>query len=144
VIEILLVEDDPGDVHLIREALWAHRVDHVLNVAEDGVEALEYVRGQGSFADAPRPDIILLDLNLPRMNGREVLAVLKEEPALQEIPVIVLTASDAPEDIRSSYAMNAKLYITKPRDFKAYQITVKAIEEFWLSLNKSPASDPVE
>jgi len=137
-IEILLVEDNPGDVRLTFEALKDGKVHNHLSVATDGVEAMEFLRRQGKFANAPRPDLILLDLNLPRKDGREVLSEIKEDPGLRSIPVVILTTSQAEEDIIRAYDHNANCYITKPVDFDQFMKVVKSIEDFWLTVVKLP------
>lgn len=137
-INILLVEDNPGDVVLTREALDDAKVRNELNVVGDGVEALEYLRRQGPHTGAPRPDLILLDLNLPRKDGREVLAEIKQDPDLKRIPVVVLTTSKAEEDILRSYDLHANCYVTKPVDLNQFLSIVKTIEDFWLTVVKLP------
>ena len=137
-IEILLVEDNPGDVRLTQEALRDAKVQNRVNVVQDGVEALEFLHQQGAYADAPRPDVILLDLNLPRKDGREVLAEVKADPDLRRIPVVVLTTSEADEDILRAYNLNANFYITKPVDFDQFFKVIHSIESFWLSIVKLP------
>jgi len=138
-IEVLLVEDNPGDVRLTREALKAGKVWSSLHVVADGVEALAFVRQQGVYTNAPRPDIILLDLNLPKIDGREVLSNLKADENLKRIPVVILTTSQAEEDILKAYNLNANCYITKPVDFDQFLKVVRVIEEFWLTIVKLPA-----
>lgn len=133
-VNILLVEDNPGDVRLTIEALREGKVRNTLSVAEDGVKAIAYLRRQGDYADAVRPDLILLDLNLPKMDGREVLAEIKTDPDLQRIPVVVLTTSDDELDIMSSYDLHANCYITKPVDICQFAKVVHSIEDFWLSI----------
>ncbi len=140
-IEILLVEDSPGDVRLTIEALKEAKIRNVLNVARDGVEALDFLNRRGAFADAPRPDLILLDLNLPRKDGREVLAEIKDHPGLKRIPVVVLTTSRAEEDVLKAYDLHANCYITKPVDFRQFMEIVKSIEDFWLTVVKLPRND---
>ncbi len=140
-IDILLVEDNPGDVRLTQEALREAKMCNNLYVARDGVEALEFLSRQGKFADAPVPDIILLDLNLPRKDGREVLVEVKANPNLKHIPVVVLTTSKAEEDILKSYQLHANCYITKPVDFEQFIKVVQAIENFWLTVVKLPTTD---
>ncbi|MCI0708748.1 MAG: response regulator [Chloroflexi bacterium] len=137
-IEILLVEDDPGDVRLTQEALRASKVRNTLHIVEDGVDAMAFLRRQGRYADAPKPDIILLDLNLPRMDGREVLREVKDDDDLKRIPVVVLTTSAADEDILTSYNLHANCYITKPVDLNQFVRIVKTIEGFWFSIVKLP------
>ncbi|RIH88069.1 Response regulator rcp1 [Calidithermus terrae] len=137
-IEILLVEDNPGDVELTREALAEAKVRNRLHVVGDGVEALNFLRGKGAYAQAPRPDIILLDLNLPKKGGLEVLTELKSDPALKEIPVVILTTSQAEEDIVRSYQQYANCYISKPVDFEAFMQVVRSLEDFWLAIVRLP------
>jgi two-component system, chemotaxis family, response regulator Rcp1 len=137
-IEILLVEDNPGDVGLTKEALTRAKVANRLHVAEDGAEALDFLFKRGQFADTPRPDIILLDLNLPKKDGREVLAEIKREATLADIPVVVLTTSAADEDILRAYQLHANCYITKPVDFTQFLHVVETIEDFWLTVVKLP------
>ncbi|MCS6977048.1 MAG: response regulator [Gemmatales bacterium] len=137
-VEILLVEDNPGDVRLAVEALREGKVHVNMSVASDGVEAMEFLRREGRFADAPRPDLILLDLNMPRKDGREVLAELKADDDLKRIPVVVLTTSKAEEDIVKSYNLNANCYITKPVDLHQFIHVVRSIHEFWLTVVKLP------
>jgi two-component system, chemotaxis family, response regulator Rcp1 len=137
-IEVLLVEDNPGDVRLTREALKEGKVRNNLHVVPDGVEAIAYLRREGQFADAVRPDLILLDLNLPRMDGREVLATIKSDPDLRNIPVVVLTSSQAEQDIVRAYDLHANCYVTKPVDLDQFITVVKSIEDFWFSIVKLP------
>ncbi|MEV6926422.1 response regulator [Dactylosporangium sp. NPDC051485] len=137
-IEVLLVEDDPGDVLMTQEAFEEHKVRNKLNVVQDGEEALAYLRREGRFADATRPDLILLDLNLPRVDGREVLQVIKEDQNLRRIPVVVLTTSQADEDILRSYSLHANAYVTKPVDFDSFIAVVRQIDEFFVSVVKLP------
>jgi chemotaxis family two-component system response regulator Rcp1 len=137
-IEVLLVEDNPGDVRLTREALREGKVRNNLSVAPDGVEALAFLRREGKYADAPRPDVILLDLNLPRKDGREVLEEVKSDPALRTIPVVILTSSEAERDIAQAYALHANCYITKPVDLDQFITVVKSIEDFWFTIVKLP------
>jgi len=136
--EVLLVEDDPGDVMLIREAFDDHNAGNILTVASDGAEALSRLRREGEHADAARPDLILLDLNLPRLNGAEVLAQIKSDPALAMIPVVILTTSEADEDILRSYELHANAYITKPVDFDRFKQIVHQIDEFFIGVVKLP------
>lgn len=137
-IEVLLVEDNPGDVRLTREALKEGKVWNTLHVVEDGVAAMAFMRREGEYAHAPRPDLILLDLNLPRKDGREVLALLKADENLKRIPVIILTTSQAEEDILKAYNLNANCYISKPVDFEQFLKVVRSIKEFWLTIVKLP------
>ena len=138
-IEILLVEDNAGDVRLTQEALREGKVKNNLSVARDGVEALEFLRREGPHANAPRPDLVLLDLNLPRKDGRQVLAEIKNDDALKTIPVVVLTTSSAEADILRSYSLHANCYITKPVDLDQFVQVVKSIDDFWLTIVKLPA-----
>jgi len=133
-IEILLIEDNPGDVRLTIEGLSESKVRNTLHVAKDGVEAMDLLRR----ADGPRPDLILLDLNLPRMDGREVLTAIKSDPKLKIIPVVVLTTSRAEQDILRSYELQANCYITKPVDLEKFMTVVKSIEDFWLTIVRLP------
>jgi chemotaxis family two-component system response regulator Rcp1 len=137
-IEILLVEDNPADVRLTREALKEGIIANNLSVVHDGVDAMAFLRRQGKYALAPRPDIILLDLNLPKKDGREVLAELKEDPNLRRIPVVVLTTSKAEQDILKAYDLHANCYVTKPLDLDEFMILVRSIEEFWLAVVRLP------
>ena len=137
-IEILLVEDNPGDVELTREALEMAKVANRLHVVDDGADAVDFLFRRGRYADAPRPDIILLDLNLPKKDGRQVLSEIKAEPSLAQIPVVVLTTSQAEEDILRAYQLHANCYVTKPVDFNQFLHIVSTIEEFWLSVVKLP------
>jgi two-component system, chemotaxis family, response regulator Rcp1 len=137
-IGILLVEDNPGDVRLTREALRGGKVINELTVVSDGVEALEFLRQEGRYVNASRPDLILLDLNLPRKDGREVLAEIKEDPDLKRIPVVVITSSKAEEDVLKSYDLHANCFVTKPVDFEQFVAVVKSIENFWMGIVKLP------
>lgn len=137
-IEILLVEDSPGDANLAREALVTSKVHNTLHVVGDGVEAMEFLRRTGAHASAPRPDLIILDLNLPRMDGREVLAEVKSDADLKRIPVVILTTSSAEEDILRTYNLHANCFITKPIDLDQFMKVVKSIEDFWLCIVKLP------
>ena len=137
-VEILLIEDNPGDVRLTQEALQEGKVINNLNVVSDGVEALEYLNNLGRYKNKVRPDIILLDLNLPRMDGRELLGKLKADPDLRRIPVVILTTSKAEEDIIESYNLHANCFITKPVDLDQFFMVVKSVEEFWFSIVKLP------
>lgn len=137
-IEILLVEDNPGDVRLTMESLYDARIHNNMIVASDGLEAMSCLRREGEYADATRPDLILLDLNLPRMNGFEVLNAIKEDPDLKRIPVVVLTTSQAEQDIIQSYNQYANAYVTKPVDLEQFVRVLKSIEDFWLEIVKLP------
>jgi CheY-like chemotaxis protein len=137
-IEVLLIEDDPGDVLMTREAFAEHKVTNRLNVVSDGDEALAYLRRQGRYNDAVRPDLVLLDLNLPRRDGREVLAEIKSDEELHQIPVVVLTTSQADEDILRSYQLHANAYVTKPVDFDRFINVVRRIDDFFVSVVKLP------
>ena len=137
-IQILLVEDSPGDIRLTREVLRDAKIANELHIVGDGEEAMRFLRRQGAFDGVPRPDLILLDLNLPRKDGREVLAELKEDPDLHLIPVIVLTTSAAEQDVLRSYDLNAACYITKPIDLDEFISVVRSIESFWLSIVRLP------
>jgi len=137
-IEILLVEDSPGDVDLTREALEGTKIRNTLHVVGDGEEAIAFLRRKGKYADAPRPGLILLDLNLPKKDGREVLAEIKRDKNLKRIPVVVLTTSKEEEDILKSYNLHANCYITKPIDLNQFLRVVKSIEEFWLTIVRLP------
>lgn len=139
--EILLVEDNPADVRLTMEALKECKIINRLNVVEDGVEALDFLHRQGRYADAPRPDLILLDLNLPRKDGREVLAEIKSDERLRLIPTVVLTTSSADEDLLRAYGLHANCYVTKPVDFGRFIEVVQRLEEFWFSIAKLPPKD---
>ncbi len=138
IIELLLVEDNPGDVRLTRETLKDSKIKVELNVVEDGVEALAFLRREGKYAKAPRPDLILLDLNLPRKDGREVLAEIKQDPDLRRIPVIIMTISSAEEDILRSYNLHANAYVTKPLNLEQFGRITRAIEDFWFTIVKLP------
>lgn len=137
-VEILLVEDSPSDTALTVEALKAGKIANKLYNVEDGVEAMGYLRRQGMYKNAPRPDLILLDLNLPKKDGREVLEELKNDPVLKIIPVVVLTTSRADEDVLKSYQLHANCFITKPVDFQQFIHVVKSIENFWLTVVTLP------
>lgn len=137
-ISVLLVDDDQGDVLLVREAFEDHKVGNLLSVVSDGVEALQYVRREGSYEDAARPDLVLLDLNLPRKSGIEVLEAIKSDPDLATIPVVVLTTSAAEEDIVRAYKLHANAYITKPVDFEQFTKIVHQIDDFFIGLVKLP------
>jgi CheY-like chemotaxis protein len=138
-VNILLVEDNPGDVRLTKEAFKEAKVNNNLHIVSDGVEAMDFLRRKGKYIGAPRPDIILLDLNMPKKNGREVLAEIKVDPDLMRIPVLVLTISQAEEDILKSYNLHANCYIQKPVDINKFIDVVKSIEGFWLTIVKLPS-----
>ncbi len=137
-IEILLVEDNLGDIRLTEEALREGKVWNRINKVEDGVEALAFLRKQGNYTSVPRPDLILLDLNLPKKDGREVLGEIKEDPNLRRIPVVVLTTSKTEEDIIKSYDLHVNSYVTKPVDLNKFLNVIRSIEDFWLSVVKLP------
>jgi CheY-like chemotaxis protein len=139
-VEILLVEDDPGDVLITREAIQSSKVANRLSVVSNGEEALQFLRREQPFADAPRPGLVLLDLNLPRLDGREVLARMKSDPDLRRIPVVVLTTSSADEDIVRSYDLHANAYVTKPVDFDQFMSVVRQIDQFFVSIVTLPPS----
>ena len=138
VVDVLLVEDDPGDVLMTREAFEHYKIRNALHVVTDGEQALQFVRQQGEFADAPRPGLIMLDLNLPRRGGLEVLAELKADPGLRLIPVVILTTSQAEEDIIRSYAKHANAYVTKPVDFERFIEVIRQIDSFFITVVKLP------
>ena len=137
-VEILLVEDDPGDVLMTKEALADAKMANELHVVSNGEEALEFLFQRGQYADAPRPGIILLDLNLPRVDGREVLAKIKDDEVLRRIPVVVLTTSEAEEDILRSYDLHANAYVTKPVDFDAFVKVVRQVDDFYINVVRLP------
>jgi two-component system response regulator len=137
-IEILLVEDNPADVRLTQEALKEAKVRNHLHVVEDGVAAMEFLLRKGDYSDVPRPDLILLDLNLPKKDGREVLEEIKQDSSLKRIPVVVLTTSQAEEDILKTYNLHANCYVTKPVDLDQFIRIVRSIEDFWLTIVKLP------
>jgi CheY-like chemotaxis protein len=137
-IEILLAEDNPGDVRLTEKALDHGSIINNLHVVEDGVEAIAFLRQEGEYADEPRPDLVLLDLNMPKKDGREVLEDMESDPSLRRIPVVVLTSSEAEEDVVRSYELNANAYLTKPVDFDGFVDIVSRIEDFWFSVVKMP------
>ncbi|MBP9142855.1 MAG: response regulator [Thermoanaerobaculia bacterium] len=137
-IEVLLVEDNPGDVRLTREAFRSARMERPLHVAADGVEAMAFLRREGEFARVPRPDLILLDLNLPRMDGREVLARIKEDESLRTIPTVILTTSEAESDILKSYELQANCYLAKPVQLEAFESLIQSVNDFWLTKVKLP------
>jgi CheY-like chemotaxis protein len=138
VIEVLLVEDDPGDVLMTREAFSDHKVANTLHVVTDGVSAMEFLHKRGEYAEAPTPDLMLLDLNLPKMDGREVLAAVKGDPTLRQIPVVVLTTSDAEEDVLRSYELHANAYVTKPVDFDRFIEVIRQIDDFFVTVVRLP------
>ncbi len=140
-VDILLVEDNPGDVRLTKEALRDAKVMNEIFVARDGVEAMEFLHGDGAFKNVPMPDLILLDLNLPRKDGREVLAEIKLDQKLKRIPVIVLTTSKADEDIIKTYNLHANAYVTKPVDLNRFVEIIHALEEFWFTIVKLPPKE---
>lgn len=137
-VEILLVEDNPGDVDLTLDALAEAKLRNNVHVAEDGVAAMEFLRQEGERAGAPRPDLVLLDLNMPRKDGREVLREIKEDPDLRSIPVVVLTTSEAEKDVLDAYEHRANAYIVKPVDFEQFFRTIQSIEDFWLTVVRLP------
>ncbi len=138
-INILLVEDNPGDVRLTVEALKEGKVLNQLHIAKDGMEAMDFLHREGDYSDVPHPDLILLDLNLPKKDGHEVLAEIKEDPKLKRIPVVVLTGSKAGEDILRTYNLHANCYITKPVDLEQFITVIKSINDFWLTIVKLPS-----
>ena len=138
--DFLLVEDNPGDVRLTQEALKSHKVQNNLHVATDGEEAMAFLRRQGKYANAPRPDIILLNLNLPKKDGREVLAEIKSDPNLKTIPVVIITSSEAEQDVIKSYNLNANCYVTKPVNLDQFIKVVQSVNDFWLTIVKLPSS----
>ncbi|MDL4813484.1 response regulator [Actinomadura opuntiae] len=137
-IEVLLVEDDPGDVLLTTEAFEHNKVANTLHVVDDGEQAMAFLRREGEYAEAPRPDLVLLDLNLPRKDGREVLSEVKADENLRSIPVVVLTTSEADEDILRSYHLHANAYVTKPVDFEQFVSVVRRIDDFFVTVVKLP------
>jgi len=141
VVDVLLVEDDPGDVVLIQEAFEYNKVHNALHIVSDGVEALEFLYRRGRYEGAPRPDLVLLDLNLPRKDGREVLEEVKADRDLRTIPVVVLTTSEAEEDILRSYDLHANAYVTKPVDFDRFIEVVRLIDDFFVTVVKLPTRD---
>jgi chemotaxis family two-component system response regulator Rcp1 len=140
-IDILLVEDNEGDAHLTREALKRAKVRNRVHTTSDGVEAMQFLRREGTFADAPRPDLILLDLNLPNMDGREVLEAIKADPTLRPIPIVVVTSSAAEQDILKSYDLNANCYVTKPVDLQQFLHVIGSVGDFWLDIVKLPPKE---
>lgn len=138
-INILLVEDDPGDVLITREALATAKILHSLAIVDDGEAAVAYLRQEGDYAGVPRPDLVFLDLNLPRLDGREVLALVKSDEVLRRIPIVVLTTSNAEEDVLRSYDLHANVYVTKPVDIDAFMDVVRQIDEFFLTVVRLPS-----
>lgn len=139
-IDILLVEDDPGDVLLTKEALGGSKLLHELTVIDNGEEALRYLKREHPYSGAARPELVILDLNLPRLDGRELLSVVKTDPDLRQIPCVVLTTSDAEEDVLRSYDLHANAYVTKPVDFRAFVNVVRQIDDFFLTVVRRPRS----
>lgn len=139
-VEFLLAEDNPGDVRLTKEALRESKIRNNLNVVPDGVEAMAFLRREGKYADAPTPDVVLLDLNLPKKDGREVLAEIKTDPVLKRIPVVIITSSEAEQDILRTYDLHANCYVTKPVDLDQFIKVIQSIESFWLTIVKLPSS----
>jgi len=133
-VHVLLVEDDPGDVLMTKEAFEHYKLNNVLHVVTDGEQALQFLRRTGGYADAPRPGLILLDLNLPRLDGLEVLAELKADPALKVIPVVILTTSQAQQDVLRSYALHANAYVSKPVDFETFMEVIRQIDNFFVTV----------
>jgi len=140
-IEILLVEDNPGDVKLTKKAFEKSRLKNEIHVATDGLEAMKTLRQEGEYADVPKPDIVLLDLNLPRMNGDEVLVEIKDDPDLKRIPVVILTSSEAEADIAKTYDEHANAYLKKPVEFQGFVETVQRIEGFWFTIVQFPSGN---
>ncbi len=138
IVDVLLVEDDPGDILMTREAFEHHKIQNQLHVVTDGEQALQFLHQAGEYADAPRPGLVLLDLNLPRRTGLEVLAELKEDPGLRVIPVVILTTSQAEEDILRSYALHANAYVSKPVDFERFMDVIRQIDSFFVTVVKLP------
>ncbi len=141
VVRVLMVDDDPGDVELTRAALDACKLDLDIDVTEDGESALAYLRGEAPFTDRRRPDVILLDLNMPRMDGRELLQHIREDPALRDIPVIILTTSNADSDVAAAYANGANCYVSKPLGLAEFTQVVNAVGNFWFTIVKLPPRD---
>ena len=137
-IQVLLVEDDPGDVLMTREAFQDYKLRNELHVVNDGEQAMQFLRQEGEFAGRPRPDLVLLDLNLPRMDGREVLQAIKSDPELSSIPVVVLTTSEAEDDVLRSYSLHANAYVTKPVDFERFINVVRQIDDFFVTIVRLP------
>jgi len=140
-VEILLIEDNPGDVRLTVEALKESKIINNLNVVDDGIEALSYLQKEGIYKDKPRPDLIILDLNLPKKDGREVLGEIKSEDSLKQIPIAILTTSEAEEDIIKSYELHANCYITKPVNMEQFIKVVKSVGDFWFSIVMLPPGE---
>ncbi|MBV9869870.1 MAG: response regulator [Frankiaceae bacterium] len=138
-IEVLLVEDDPGDVVMTQEAFKDYKIANNLNVVTNGEDAIAYLRREGPYADAVRPDLVLLDLNLPRRDGREVLREVKNDPALKSIPIVVLTTSDAEDDVLGSYNLHANAYVRKPVDFDQFVAAVRAVDDFFIRVVRLPS-----
>lgn len=138
VVDVLLVEDDQGDVLMTKEAFEHHKIRNMLHVVTDGEQALQFLRREGEYADMPRPGLILLDLNLPRRDGREVLGEIKADPELRTIPVVVLTTSEAEEDILRSYSLHANAYVSKPVDFDRFIEVIRQIDDFFVTVVKLP------
>jgi CheY-like chemotaxis protein len=138
-IEVLLVEDDPGDVLITEEAFKDYKIANNLTVVTNGEDAISYLRKQGQYADAPTPDLVLLDLNLPRRDGREVLREVKGDPGLRRIPIVVLTTSDAEEDVLASYDLHANAYVRKPVDFEQFVAAVRSIDDFFITVVRLPS-----
>ena len=139
-IHVLLVEDNPADADLTRETLETSKLHLELSVAIDGIEAMRFLRREGEHAGASRPDLILLDLNLPKKDGRQILSEIKADDAFRRIPIVILTSSDAERDVAQSYALGANCYVTKPVDLKAFQAIVQAVEDFWFTVVKLPVN----
>jgi CheY-like chemotaxis protein len=137
-IEVLLVEDDPGDILMTKEAFQDYKVRNQLHVVSDGAEAMAFLRHEGEYAELPRPDLVLLDLNLPRMDGRQVLEAIKSDPELASIPVVVLTTSENEDDVLRSYSLHANAYVTKPVDFERFIEVVRQIDDFFVSVVRLP------
>jgi CheY-like chemotaxis protein len=137
-VEILLVEDDPGDILMTKEALEESKLLHTLTVLDNGEEAIRYLQNEPPYDQSPRPDLVLLDLNLPRLDGREVLSIVKANPSLRQIPFVVLTTSDAEDDVSRSYDLHANAYVTKPVDFEAFTRVVRQIDDFFFTIVRLP------
>lgn len=142
-IDILIVEDNPGDARLIKEVLFSYKNNFRLHLVEDGVEAMDFLRNKGDFSNSSKPDLILLDLNLPKMDGREVLAEIKSDGNLRLIPVVIMTTSQAEEDILKAYSLHANCYVTKPLELDQFVKTIRSIIDFWFSLVKLPHKEYV-